>query len=42
VASDDGQGNADSAVYDLVADMADPVARQVPSALVSAARAIFG
>lgn len=36
------KGNADSAVYDLVADMADPVARQVPSALVSAARAIFG
>jgi len=36
------KGNADSAVFDLIADLADPVARQVPSALSSAAKAIFG
>ncbi len=36
------KGNADGAVFDLIADLADPVARAVPSALMSAAKAIFG
>jgi hypothetical protein len=36
------KGKPDSAVFDLIADLADPVARQVPSALASAAKAIFG
>ncbi len=35
-------GNPDSATFDLIADLADPVARQVPKALLSAAKAIFG
>lgn len=35
-------GNPKSAVFDLIADLADPIARQVPSALVSATKAIFG
>lgn len=35
-------GNPDSAIFDLIADLADPVARQVPSALLSAAKAVFG
>ena len=35
-------GTPDSAIFDLIADLADPVARQVPSALLSAAKAVFG
>jgi hypothetical protein len=35
------RGNRDSAVLDLVADLTDPVVRQVPSALVSAATAVL-
>ena len=35
-------GNPDSAIFDLIADLADPVARKVPSALLSAAKAVFG
>jgi hypothetical protein len=33
--------NPDSAVFDLIADLADPVAREVPAALVSVAKAVF-
>jgi hypothetical protein len=36
------EGNPDSAIFDLIADLADPVAREVPSALMSAAKSIFG
>jgi hypothetical protein len=36
------KGNPDSAILDLLADLADPVARTVPSALRSAARTVFG
>jgi hypothetical protein len=36
------KGNPDSAIFDLLADVADPVAREVPSALLSAARAALG
>jgi len=36
------KGNPDSAVFDLIADLANPVAREVPAALVSVAKAVFG
>lgn len=36
------KGNPDSLVFDLLADVADPLARQVPGALASAWRSIFG
>jgi hypothetical protein len=36
------KGNPDIAVFDLIADLADPIAREVPYALISAAKAIFG
>lgn len=35
------KGNQDSAVFDRIADFADPLAREVPAALRSAAKAIF-
>lgn len=36
------KGNQDSSVFDLMADLADPVARVVPSTLGGLAKAIFG
>ncbi len=36
------KGNPDSVIFNLLADVADPVAREVPSALLSAVKAIFG
>jgi hypothetical protein len=36
------KGNSDSAVFDLIADLADPLAREVPGALLSAVRTVFG
>lgn len=36
------KGNPESAVFDLLADLADPVAREVPGALLSVARTVFG
>jgi len=41
VAPDDA-GNPDSAIFDLIADLADSVARQLPLALLSAVKAVFG
>jgi hypothetical protein len=35
-------GNPDSAICDPIADLTDPIAREVPSALLSAAKAVFG
>lgn len=36
------KGNPDSATFDMIADLADPLAREVPSALLSVAKAVFG
>ena len=35
-------GSPDSALFDIAADLADPVARKVPAALLSVARSVFG
>ncbi len=36
------EGNPDSALFDVLADLADPIAREVPNALLSILKKVFG